>query len=114
MMDNYTLATDFPLDESFFTNCQEQANRGFTMLFPNGIVVSVRWGTMNYSDNNLLQQTKPTMNDSATSAECAAWSFKTKEFVKVPEFGMDGDDVLPRMNTSEVARFIYNASLMSL
>jgi hypothetical protein len=111
MMDNYTSETDFPTDESFFTLTDDNHNRGFTMLLPNGIVVSVRWGTMNYSDNRKM---RPTMSDSATSAECAAYSFKTKEFVKVPDFGMDGDDVLPRMSTSEVARFIHNASLMSL
>lgn len=111
-MDNYTLETDFPLDESFFTlNWSNSDNQGFTMLLPNGIVVSIRWGSANYSDNRTMQ---PTMKYSATSAECAAYSFKTKEFVEVPEFEHRGNQVLSRMSTSEVARFIHNASLMSL
>lgn len=75
-------------------------NKGFTMTFPNRITVSVRWGEANYSDGK-------------TTAECAAWDAKTHEWIYVDEFDYDGDDVLPRLQTHEVARFMYNASKMT-
>jgi hypothetical protein len=73
-------------------------NHGFTMTFPNRITVSVRWGSGNYSDGK-------------TNAECAAWNADTHEFVHVHEFD---DDAIGRMETHEIARFIYNASQMTL
>jgi hypothetical protein len=76
-------------------------NKGFTMTFPNRVTVSIRWGKMNYSDGK-------------TTAECAAWNADTHEWVHVDEFCYDGDDVLPRMQTHEVARFIHNACNMIL
>lgn len=77
----------------------DKMNQGFTMTFPNRITVSVRWGSFNYSDGK-------------TTAECAAWDADTHEWVHVDDFEYDGDDVLPRMQTHEVARFMYNACNM--
>ena len=77
----------------------ESHNKGFTMTFPNRVTVSVRWGSFNYSDGK-------------TNAECAAWDADTHEWVHVPEFDYSGDDVLARMETHEIARFMYNACMM--
>ena len=76
-------------------------NRGFTMTFPNRITVSIRWGSSNYSDGK-------------TTAECAAWNANTHDWIHVNEFDYYGDNVLPRMETHEIARFMYNASQMTL
>ena len=75
-------------------------NKGFTMTFPNRITVSIRWGSYNYSDGK-------------TNAECAAWDADTQDWVEVPDFATDGDDVLARMETHEIAKFMYNASMMT-
>lgn len=77
----------------------DKANQGFTMTFENRITVSVRWGSFNFSDGK-------------TTAECAAWDADTHAWVHVDDFEYDGDDVLPRMQTHEVARFMYNACNM--
>ncbi len=77
----------------------EYANKGFTMTFPNRVTVSVRWGSFNYSDGK-------------SNAECAAWNADTHAWVHVPEFDYSGDDVLARMETHEIARFMYNAGMM--
>jgi hypothetical protein len=77
----------------------EPANKGFYMVFPNRVTVSIRWGEANYSDGK-------------TTAECAAWNADTYEWVHVDGFDYNGDDILPRMQTHEVARFMYNASII--
>lgn len=74
-------------------------NRGFTMTFSNRVTVSVRWGSANYSDGK-------------TTAEVAAWDADTHEWVHVVGYDYDGDDVLGRLTTNEVARFLYAASTM--
>jgi hypothetical protein len=76
-------------------------NKGFTMTFTNRITVSIRWGSMNYSDGK-------------TTAECAAWNADTHDWVHVVGFSYCGDDVLPRISIDDVAEFIYNASCMPL
>lgn len=83
-----------------FNLVPEIHNRGFTMTFANRITVSVRWGHMNYSDG-------------VTTAECAAWNANSHDWVHVDGFDYHGDDVLPRLSTDEVAKFIFNASQMS-
>ena len=75
-------------------------NRGFTMTFQNRITVSIRWGKANYSDGK-------------TTAECAAWTAAHK-WVHVIGFDYNDDDVLGRLSTDDVARFIYMASTMTL
>jgi hypothetical protein len=72
-------------------------NRGFTMTFTNRVTVSIRWGEANYSDGK-------------TTAECAAWNADTHTWVRVEGFDYHGDDVLPRLTTDEVAKFIFVAS----
>ena len=77
-------------------------NKGFTMTFQNRITVSIRWGEANYSDGK-------------TTAECAAWDADTQyKWVHVIGFDYNDDDVLGRLSTDEVARFIYIASTMTL
>jgi len=76
-------------------------NKGFTMTFTNRITVSIRWGSMNYSDGK-------------TTAECAAWNADTHAWVHVIGFNYRGDDVIGRLSTDDVAKFIYNASCMTL
>jgi len=75
-------------------------NKGFTMTFSNRITVSIRWGKANYSDGK-------------TTAECAAWTAAHK-WVHVIGFDYNDDDVLGRLSTDEVAKFIYMASTMTL
>lgn len=77
----------------------EYANLGYTMTFPNRITVSVRWGQFNYSDGK-------------TNAECAAWDADTHAWVHVDGFDYQGDDILPRLETHEIAQFMYNACNM--
>lgn len=73
-------------------------NQGFTMTYPNGITVSVRWGTMSYSDGQ-------------TNAEVAAWynTNRNRDWIHVPEFDYQGDDVLGNMSPVEITRFMVNA-----
>lgn len=73
-------------------------HKGFTMTFPNRITVSVAFGSGNYSDGK-------------TNAECAAWRADDHRWVRIDGFEYYNDDVLPRMETHEIARFIYNASI---
>jgi hypothetical protein len=75
-------------------------NKGFMMTFQNRITVSIRWGEANYSDGK-------------TTAECAAWTAAHK-WVHVIGFDYNDDDVLGRLSTDEVAKFIYMASTMTL
>ena len=75
--------------------------QGFTMTFTNRITVSIRWGSCNYSDGR-------------TNAECAAWNADTHDWVHVIGFDYDSDDVLARLSTDDVAKFVYNASCMTL
>ena len=75
-------------------------NRGFTMTFANRVTVSVRWGEGNYSDGK-------------TTAECAAWNADTHTWVHVEGFDYHGDDVLPRLTTDQVAKFIFVASTIN-
>jgi hypothetical protein len=76
-------------------------NKGFTMTFDNRITVSIRWGEMNYSDGK-------------TTAECAAWNADNHAWVHVVGFNYYGDDVLGRLSTDDVAKFMYMASTMTL
>jgi hypothetical protein len=75
----------------------DPVNRGFMMTFKNRVTVSVRWGSFNFSDGK-------------TTAECAAWNADTHEWVHVNDFDYGVDDVLPRLNTDQVAKFVYMAS----
>jgi hypothetical protein len=75
--------------------------KGFTMTFDNRITVSIRWGSMNYSNGK-------------TNAECAAWNADTHDWIHVIGFDYDGDNVLARLSTDDVAKFVYNASCMTL
>lgn len=81
--------------------CNNPINQGFTMTFPNRITVSIRWGSANYSDGK-------------TTAECAAWDANTHEWIHVKGFDYNGDNVLPRVDTMNIARFIHSASNMSI
>lgn len=74
-------------------------NKGFTMTFPNRVTVSILWGSFNYSDGK-------------TNAECAAWDADTHKWIEVPDFPTDGDNILARMETHEIAKFMYNACNM--
>ena len=75
-------------------------NRGFNMTFDNRVTVSIRWGKMNYSNGK-------------TTAEVAAWNADTHDWVRVPDFG-EYNQVMGHLSTNDVARFIYNASKMTL
>ena len=75
-------------------------NRGFTMTFQNRITVSVRWGEAYFSDGK-------------TTAECAAWNADTYTWVHVEGFDYHGDDVLARLTTDQVAKFIFVASTIN-
>ena len=86
---------------SRFNLVTDSHNKGFTMTFANRVTVSIRWGSFNFSDGK-------------TTAECAAWNADTHEWVHVNDFDYGVDDVLPRLNprlnTDQVAKFIYMAS----
>ena len=100
---NTRMATDTPPISDSLTRINlitNPANHGFTMTFPNRITVSIRWGSMSYSDGR-------------TTAECAAWDADTHDWIHIDEFDYNGDDVLPRMETHEIARFIHNACNMT-
>jgi hypothetical protein len=83
-----------------FTVSPNEYNVGFSVKFANNIVVSVRWGAINYSNGQ-------------TTAECAAWDDATGKWVRVLGFEYDGDDVLPHVSADEVARFMRSASVMT-
>lgn len=85
---------------SRFNLIPHPTNRGFTMTFANRITVSVRWGEGNYSDGK-------------TTAECAAWNADTHTWVDVEGFDYHGDNVLARLTTDQVAKFIFVASTMN-
>ena len=85
---------------SHFNLFPNHVNKGFTMTFANRVTVSVRWGEGNYSDGK-------------TTAEVAAWNADTHVWVHVEGFNYDHDDVLPRLTTDEVAKFIFVASTMN-
>ena len=85
---------------SHFNLFPNHVNKGFTMTFANRVTVSVRWGEGNYSDGK-------------TTAECAAWNADTYTWVHVEGFNYDHDDVLPRLTTDQVAKFIFVASTMN-
>ncbi len=76
-------------------------NKGFTLTFDNRITVSIRWGSCNYSDGR-------------TNAECAAWNADTHDWIHVIGFNYYENDVLARLSTDDVAKFIYMASTMTL
>lgn len=77
-----------------------RVNRGFTMTFTNRVTVSVRWGEGNYSDGK-------------TTAECAAWNADTHAWVHVEGFDYYGENVLARLTTDQVAKFIFVASTIN-
>jgi len=77
-----------------------RVNRGFTMTFTNRVTVSVRWGEGNYSDGK-------------TTAECAAWNADTHAWVHVEGFDYNGEDILARLTTDQVAKFIFVASTIN-
>lgn len=81
-----------------FNLVTDPVNRGFTMTFKNRVTVSIRWGNFNYSDRK-------------TTAEVAAWNADTDDWVRVPDFD---DSVIGYLNTDDVAKFMYNASTMTL
>ena len=85
---------------SRFNLIPNNVNKGFTMIFANRVTVSVRWGEGNYSDGK-------------TTAEVAAWNADTHVWVHVEGFNYDHDDVLPRLTTDQVAKFIFVASTMN-
>ena len=85
---------------SHFNLFPNNVNKGFTMTFANRVTVSVRWGEGNYSDGK-------------TTAEVAAWNADTHLWVHVEGFDYGTDDVLPRLNTDQVAKFIFVASTMN-
>ena len=92
-----------PISDSLcrFNLTSTDFNRGFSMTFPNRVTVSIRWGTANYSDGR-------------TTAECGAWNADTHAWIQIPDFDYNGDHVLPHMTTVDVARFIHNATLLTL
>lgn len=73
----------------------EPRSCGFALTFNNSVTVSVRWGTMNYSDG-------------CTTAECAA--FLGHGFIHVPGFMYGSDDVLSHLSSDQVAQFIETAA----
>ena len=85
---------------SRFNLIPNHVNKGFTMTFANRVTVSVRWGEGNYSDGK-------------TTAEVAAWNADTHLWVHVEGFNYDHDDVLPRLTTDEVVKFMFVASTMN-
>ena len=85
---------------SRFNLIPNNVNKGFTMTFANRVTVSVRWGEGNYSDGK-------------TTAEVAAWNADTHLWVHVEGFNYDHDDVLPRLTTDEVVKFMFVASTMN-
>lgn len=100
---NTRMATDTPSISDSLSRINlvtDSHNRGFTMTFDNRVTVSIRWGTFNYSDRT-------------TTAEVAAWNADTHDWVRVPGFG-DYSQVMGHLTTNDVARFIYNASTMTL
>lgn len=91
-----------PISDSLprFNLVSDSTNRGFTMTFANRVTVSVRWGIHNYSNQK-------------TTAEVGAWNADNHDWVRVPGFG-DYSQVMGHLTTDDVARFIHNASTMTL
>lgn len=73
----------------------DHVNRGFTLMFDNGVTVSVRWGTMNHSDG-------------FNTAECAA--LFQGDFIHIPGFMYGQDDVLSSQSANQVAQFMETAA----
>jgi len=87
------------LDSKTFDISSDSINTGFTITFLNGITVSIRWGNMNYADGG------------ETTAECAAFD-NDGIWVLVNGFNYHDDTVLPHLSAEDVARFVFNASVM--
>ena len=85
---------------SKFYLCSHEINQGFTMTFLNGVTVSVRWGSGNYSDGK-------------TTAEVAAMN-SNGDFIPVTgyESYWREDEVIGRMNTDFVVDWMFAASRM--
>lgn len=78
-----------------FQLATDDKNKGFVLTFENGVSVSIRWGTMNYSDGE-------------NTAECAA--LVGSRFIHIPGFMYYSDDVLANRSAEEVAQFIETAA----
>ena len=79
---------------------------GFTMVFPNGLKASVRWGFGNYCVRN-----NPKDFSAAMTAEVAALD-TLGDFVHVPGFDYQGDDVLPSLSPQQVLAFLNALATM--
>lgn len=94
---------------SEFTACKESVNNGFTMTFPNGYTVSVRWGWGNYCDNrswNVDYYNNPPDCSTSSNAEVAVWG-SNGDFVQAP--GVRGD-VWTCQTTQEVALLVFQVA----
>lgn len=80
-------------------------NHGFMMCLPNGIIVSVRWGSSSYCDQGV------------TTAECAAWIRRAdrnegrRVWIQIGSFsyGSEGQ-ILPDMTAADVVQFLADAA----
>ena len=88
---------------------KEASNNGFTMTFPNGYTVSVRWGWANYCENrgsSLNSVHKYPQCTVSATAEVAVWG-TDGNFIQSP--GVRGD-VWAHLHPQEVAALLFQVS----
>lgn len=97
---------------SKFTSC---GNKGFSLGFENGLVISVQWGSMNYCDRKSLNADyNAEMRQNivqSTTAEIAIWDTNSVEqpdgtYVVNQEFNFGHDSVKGWCTANEVADWI--------
>lgn len=79
---------------------------GFTMVFPNGLKASVRWGMGHY-----CVRKDPKDFSAAMTAEVAALD-ALGDFVHVPGFDYQDDHVLPSLSPQQVLDFLNALAAM--
>ena len=98
-------------DPGFYL-CTSPINGGFVMKFANNYVVSVRWGSGNYSDP--MPVGPEWFGDlNAQTAEVGVWRELDNgpiEWYHVDGFDYDGDDVLPRLESEHVAEIMWKVA----
>lgn len=92
--------------------------KGFHMTFENGLDVSVQWGAGNYCENHFPADMDFTFSKDAKSCDAEIAVIYKDEFLDPKHFideEVSGDGmVCGYLSTEQVAKIIYNASVMSV
>ena len=91
---------------SMFTSTM---NEGFHMKLPNGVTVSVQWGSGNYCSRRNVPDISDKIWDSET-AEVMAWSKESPAGIRVKGVEYDSSDVvIGHLDVTQVIDFINKA-----